>query len=73
MNRHAWMIPALLLGSFAHADTALRSFVDRTLNDVRTRSDLPAVAALVQVDGKVQAQAAVGVRGVGKLDRKSVV
>jgi CubicO group peptidase (beta-lactamase class C family) len=59
------MIPALLLASFAHADAGLQSFVEKTLNDVRTKADLPAAAALVQVDGKIEAQAAVGVRGVG--------
>lgn len=60
------MISALLLaGGFAHADAALQSFVETTLNDARTRAGVPAVAALVQIDGKVEAQAAVGIRGVG--------
>jgi CubicO group peptidase (beta-lactamase class C family) len=66
MNTRPWMIAALLLaGTFAHADADLQSFVDKTLTDIRAKADLPAVAALVQVDGQVAAQAAVGIRGVG--------
>jgi CubicO group peptidase (beta-lactamase class C family) len=61
-----WLIPLLLLvGGAAHADAGLQSFVEKTLNDVRTRANLPAVAALVQVDGKIEARAAVGVRATG--------
>jgi CubicO group peptidase (beta-lactamase class C family) len=66
MNTRCWMISAwLLAGGLAHADASLQSFVETTLTDARTRSGVPAVAALVQVDGKVEAQAAVGIRGVG--------
>src|SRR4051812_25518106 len=61
-----WMISLLLLvGTAAHADAELQSFLDATLNDVRTRANLPAVAALVQIDGKIEAQSAVGVRAAG--------
>jgi D-alanyl-D-alanine carboxypeptidase len=55
----------LLVGAAAHADAELQSFLDATLNDVRTRANLPAVAALVQIDGKIEAQSAVGVRAAG--------
>jgi CubicO group peptidase (beta-lactamase class C family) len=65
MNPRTWIITSLLLASgLAHADAALQSFVEKTLIDARTRADLPAVAALVQIDGKLEAQAAVGVRAV---------
>jgi CubicO group peptidase (beta-lactamase class C family) len=64
-KRHVMIAALLLAGSCAHASADLQSFVEKTLNDARTRADLPAVAALVQVDGKIEAQAAVGVRGVG--------
>jgi D-alanyl-D-alanine carboxypeptidase len=61
-----WMVSLLLLvGTAAHADAELQSFLDATLNDVRTRANLPAVAALVQIDGKIEAQSAVGVRAAG--------
>ena len=61
-----WMISLWLLAtSVAHADADLQAFVDRTLNDVRTRANLPAIAALVQIDGQVAAKSAVGVRAVG--------
>src|SRR3954470_22056962 len=60
-----WMISLLLLaGAAAHADAELQSFLDTTLNDARTRANLPAVAALVQIDGKIEAQSAVGARAV---------
>jgi CubicO group peptidase (beta-lactamase class C family) len=60
------MIPLLLLvAGAAHADAELQSFVDRTLTDARTRAELPAVAALVQVDGRIEAESAVGVRAAG--------
>jgi CubicO group peptidase (beta-lactamase class C family) len=56
----------LFLGSFAHADAGLQSFVDQALTDVRARTDVPAVAVLVQIDGKIEAQAAQGVRAGGR-------
>ena len=60
------MISLLLLaGAVAHADAELQSFVDLTLNDARSHANLPAVAALVQIDGKVEAKSAVGVRAAG--------
>jgi CubicO group peptidase (beta-lactamase class C family) len=64
---HRWMISLLLLlaGSAAQADAELQSFLDKTLNEIRTRANLPAVAALVQIDGKVEARSAVGVRAAG--------
>ncbi len=58
-------IVAFLLITAAHADTALQEFVDKRLTDVRTRADLPAIAAVVQINGRVEAQAAIGVRAVG--------
>ena len=61
-----WLISLWLLAtSVAHADADLQAFVDRTLNDARTRANLPAIAALVQIDGQVAAKSAVGVRAVG--------
>jgi len=54
-----------LVVGVAHADAELQSFLDATLNDARTRANLPAVAALVQIDGKVEARSAVGVRAAG--------
>ena len=55
----------MLLAASAHADTALQEFLDKTLTDVCTRADLPAIAALVQVGDRIEAQAAIGVRAVG--------
>jgi len=58
-------IVAFLLAASAHADTALQEFVDKTLVDVRTNADLPGIAVLVQINGRVEAQGALGVRAVG--------
>jgi D-alanyl-D-alanine carboxypeptidase len=61
-----WIISLLLLASAAaHADAELQSFVDQTLNEARTRANLPAVAALVKINGKIEAESAVGVRAAG--------
>lgn len=62
-----WMMSLLwLVASVAHADAELQSFLDQTLTDARARANLPAVAALVQIDGKVEARSVVGVRAVGQ-------
>jgi D-alanyl-D-alanine carboxypeptidase len=67
MNHRTWIAAALLLaGACAHADAELQTFVEATLTEARTRAGLPAVAALVQIDGKTEAQAAVGVRALGQ-------
>jgi CubicO group peptidase (beta-lactamase class C family) len=55
----------LLAATAAHADAALQEFVDKTLTDLRARADLPAMAALVQVGERIEAQSAIGVRAVG--------
>jgi CubicO group peptidase (beta-lactamase class C family) len=66
MNR-SWMSFILLFAcALARADGALQAFVDSTLTDVRTRAGLPAVAVLVQIDGKIEAQSAIGVRAMGR-------
>jgi len=56
----------LVAGAHARADAELQKFVEQTLTDARARANLPAVAALVQIDGKIEAQAAIGVRAVGQ-------
>lgn len=66
MKRKIAIVAFLLTVTAAHADIALQDFVDKTLADVRTRADLPAMAAVVQVDGRIEAQTAVGVRAVGR-------
>ena len=49
----------------AHADAQLQQFVDQTLAQTRERAALPAIAALVQINGQIEAQSAVGVRALG--------
>jgi len=55
----------LCASACANADAELQSFVEKTLNDVRMRAGLPAAAALVQIDGKIEAQVAIGQRAMG--------
>lgn len=56
-----------LLADFcgAQGNSALGPFLQQTLRDARENNHLPGVAALVQIDGKVAAEAAVGVRALG--------
>ena len=51
--------------SFASAEEGLQPFLEQTLAAVREKDHLPAVAALVQIDGKLAAEAALGVRALG--------
>ena len=49
----------------AQADTGLQSFLEQTLAAAREKDHLPAVAALIQIDGKIAAEAALGNRALG--------
>jgi len=55
----------LLAASSARADTDLQSFLEKTLTAAREKDHLPAVAALIQIDGKIAAEAALGLRALG--------
>ncbi len=50
---------------FAHADAALQAFLEQTLAAARDKDQLPAVAALIQIGGKPEAEAALGLRALG--------
>lgn len=57
---------AFLLGSSAaHADTELQSYLTHALAWMQNRDHNPAIAALIQMDGKVAAEAVVGSRALG--------
>jgi D-alanyl-D-alanine carboxypeptidase len=51
--------------AFAQADAALQAFVEQTLAAARDKNHLPAVAALIRIDGKTAAEAALGLRALG--------
>lgn len=51
--------------SAARADNVLQAYLEQTLAAVRNREQIPALAALVQVNGKVVAEAAMGNRALG--------
>ena len=57
---------SLVAPSFAWAEDGLQSFLERTLAAAREKDHLPAVAALVQIDGKLAAEAALGLRALGQ-------
>lgn len=54
----------LLTGGVAQANTDLQQFLQKTLEEARTTANLPAVAGIVAIDGKIEAEAAVGVRAL---------
>ena len=54
--------------ALAHADAALQKFLEETLVAARDKHQLPAVATLIQIDGKVAAEAALGVRALGRTE-----
>ena len=56
---------SLVVPSFTRAEDSLQPFLDRTLAAARDKDHLPAVAALVQIDGKLAGEAALGVRALG--------
>lgn len=59
------LLTLVLLAASAHADAALQAFLEQTLAAARDKDHLPAVAALIQIDGKIAAEAALGVRALG--------
>lgn len=52
----------LAAGASARADAQLQTFVDQSITQTRETAGLPAVAALVQIKGRIEAQGAVGTR-----------
>jgi CubicO group peptidase (beta-lactamase class C family) len=53
----------------AHADAELQTFVEQTLAKAREQHKLPAVAAAVQIGGKLEAEVAIGLRANGHPER----
>lgn len=67
MLTKALLTIALFAGPLAaQADAPLQTFLDQTLTAARDKAHLPAVAALIQIDGKIAAEAALGVRALGR-------
>jgi CubicO group peptidase (beta-lactamase class C family) len=56
----------------AQADGELQAFLEQTLAAARAKDRLPAVAALIQVDGRIAAEAALGVRALGHPERVTI-
>lgn len=66
LNRRILPLLLLVSGVCAHADASLQDFLTTSLSAAREKARLPAVATVVQIGGKIEAQAVVGVR---ELDR----
>ena len=49
----------------AHADAALQSFLDQTLAAAQAKDQFPGGAALVQINGMIEAESVIGVRALG--------
>lgn len=69
-----WAVCALLsaASSAAYADPALQSFLEQTISAARDKNALPGVAAVVQIDGKIEAEAAIGLRALGRPEALSL-
>jgi len=64
--RRLALLAFILLAAPAYADAPLQTFLEQTLAAARDKNRLPAVAALIQIDGKIAAEAALGVRALGR-------
>lgn len=62
----------VVASTLAQADAALQSFLEQTLTSARDKHKLPAVAAVIQIDGKIAAEAALGVRALGRAEAVTV-
>lgn len=51
--------------AITRAEESLQVFLEQTLSAAREKDHLPAIAALVQIDGELVAEAALGVRALG--------
>jgi CubicO group peptidase (beta-lactamase class C family) len=62
------LLSLILLSSNAQAqeNVPLQTFLEQTLATAQGKDKLPAAAALIQIDGKIAAEAVVGVRAVGQ-------
>lgn len=65
-------VALLAAAAFARADSGLQAFLDQTLTAARDKAQLPAIAALIQIDGTIAAEAAQGVRALGHAETVTV-
>ncbi len=66
LPRYLLAIVLLAAPVLSQADPELQAFLEQTLAAARDKDGLPAVAALIQIDGKIEAEAALGVRALGQ-------
>ncbi len=68
LSKACLFLLVLAVPGFARADHELQSFLERTLAAARAKDHLPAVAAMIQIQGKVAAASVLGVRALGHLE-----
>ena len=62
----------LAVSAIAQADPGIQAFLEQALATAREKNHLPAVAGLIQIDGKMAAEAALGVRALGHSEAVTV-
>jgi CubicO group peptidase (beta-lactamase class C family) len=68
-----FLCPFLLGGlACAQTDAELQRFLQQTLQQTLDAKHLPAIAALIQIDGKIAAEAAAGLRAVGHTEAVTI-
>jgi D-alanyl-D-alanine carboxypeptidase len=63
--RAFFAVALFVTSAFAQADDDLGSFLQQTLRAARDKDHIPGIGALIQIDGRIAAEAAVGVRALG--------
>jgi CubicO group peptidase (beta-lactamase class C family) len=72
LTRAFFTVVLITVSAFARADADLQTFLEQTLTAARAKDHLPAVAALIEINGKIAAEAALGVRALGHPDAVTV-
>ena len=62
----------LMASATARSDDSLQALLTRTLEDARAKHEVPAIAAMVQIDGRLEASGVVGVRATGHPERATI-
>jgi len=66
LSRALLTLVLLTTPAMAQADSELQAFLEQTMAAARAKAGLPAVAAMIQIDGEVAAEAALGVRALSQ-------
>src|SRR5262245_37293836 len=73
--RHSLATAALaciLAATPARADEGLQHFLAQAVTSTREQAQLPALAAVIEINGRIEAEAVVGVRALGHRERATL-